>query len=239
MKRIGILGGTFNPVHNGHLALAQSALGQLSLEEVWLMPSGRPYMKNPADILPGAQRLLLLTAAVEGLPSLRVLEEELWQEGNTYTYETMNRLRWKYPDVRFFFLAGSDILFQIGDWKNPQAIFNSCSLGVAVRGNQETAPVREKAQALRASYGADIRLFASPRMEVSASEVRERLAGGLSVRSLAPGRVCALMERYGFYGCSGEAAGGPQKTFSTFRKGGCGEGSGNPEASEGNGKETG
>ena len=132
MRKIGILGGTFNPIHTGHLLLAEWAMEALLLEEVWLIPTGISYRKSQTNVLPGDERLYMTRLAAGENDRLRCLDLEVRREGYTYTWETLEQLQAANPDVRFFFILGADCLFSIEHWKNPEKIFQCCALAAAV-----------------------------------------------------------------------------------------------------------
>ncbi len=141
MRRIGIMGGTFNPIHNGHLAIAARAREQFALEKVLFMPSGVPYMKDQREVLPIQARCEMTALAVSYTPGFVLSEmevEDAVQGKNTYTCDTLIKLRNTDPEAAYFFLVGADSLYAMEDWKSPDLIFQSCTVLAAAR--TETPP---------------------------------------------------------------------------------------------------
>ena len=122
------MGGTFNPVHAAHLALAEWVRDALKLDEIWFIPTGSSYMKDSRDILPGEERLRMVELAIQDNPFFRCLDLEVAREGYTYSYETLEQLNAAYPENSFYFITGADCLFTIDRWKNPERIFGNCTL---------------------------------------------------------------------------------------------------------------
>ncbi len=199
MPKIGIMGGTFNPVHMGHLALAQWALEEEGLDQVWFIPTGCSYMKREQDIVPKWDRYQMTSLAVAGNDRLRCLDVEVRREGRTYSYETLELLREEYPEDNFYFIFGADCLFAIETWRNPQRIFDGCSVIAAVRGETSREEMERKIEELKDRYGADIILMPFMNLELSSTHVRELVKGGRSVRYLVPEAVAAYIEEKGFY----------------------------------------
>lgn len=113
MKRIGIMGGTFDPVHNGHLLLGRQARSEYGLDEIWYMPSHIPPHKKDHRITDGKDRLAMLELALEGISFSSVSDFEMKREGNTYTAQTLELLKEEYPEDKFYFIIGADSLFQL------------------------------------------------------------------------------------------------------------------------------
>lgn len=133
MKRIGIMGGTFDPVHNGHLLLGRQARSEYGLDEIWYMPSHIPPHKKDHRITDGKDRLAMLELALEGIPFFSVSDFEMKREGNTYTAQTLELLKEEYPEDKFYFIIGADSLFQLETWYHPEKVMELTSLLVSGR----------------------------------------------------------------------------------------------------------
>ena len=199
MRKIGYLGGTFDPIHIGHLMLAEWAISAADLEEVWFIPTGQSYMKTDHYVLPGTERLHMLELAVEGTSKLKCLDMEIIRQGYTYTYETLEELRSRYPDTEFYLIQGADCLFALDSWKNPDRILKSCTVLAAVRGDSDLSCLESKRRELLSKYGGNIILLPFMQLSISSSEIRERVLEGKSIRYMVPDGVLKYIEDKGFY----------------------------------------
>lgn len=230
MKRIGIMGGTFNPIHNGHLLIAEKAREQFALEKVLFMPSGIPYMKDQREILPVDIRCEMTTLAITDNPyfELSTLEAaDAMQGKNTYTYATLQKLRQKDPEADYYFILGADSLYAIENWKYPALIFQNCTILAAARTEEMSADIRlphstahgtfeqpesdavlaesqnrlrQQVQHLREKYDASVELLEFTAIEVSSTRIREKVRRGESIRGLVPEAVEAYIRKGHFYG---------------------------------------
>lgn len=198
-KKVGIMGGTFNPIHNGHLLLAESAREAFGLDEILFMPSGNSYMKDAASILDGKTRAYMTELAIEGNPFFRLSRMELKRKGPTYTCDTLSQLKRQEGACQYFFIMGADNLFILEKWKDVEYIFQNCVIAVAARGDETDGEIGRKAELLKKRYQADIRLLSERRIDISSLEIRERLQKGQSVRYLLPDSVLAYIAREGLY----------------------------------------
>lgn len=198
-KKVGIMGGTFNPIHNGHLLLAESAREAFGLDEILFMPSGNSYMKDAASILDGKTRAYMTELAIEGNPFFRLSRMELERKGPTYTCDTLSQLKRQEGACQYFFIMGADNLFILEKWKDVEYIFQNCVIAVAARGDEPDGEIGRKAELLKKRYQADIRLLSERRIDISSLEIRERLQKGQSVRYLLPDSVLAYIAREGLY----------------------------------------
>lgn len=199
MKKTGIMGGTFNPIHNGHLMLAEAALTQVGLDEVIFMPSGVPYMKSAAEVLPGKIRAEMTALAIREQPRFSLSVMEIEQNGNTYTYRTLERLRDEHPDTEYYFIVGADSLFHITKWRCPERIFANCTVVAASRGSAAIGDLERQARILEQEYGAGIRILRTERVDISSSELRRRIAAGDPINGKVPESVITYIEKRGLY----------------------------------------
>lgn len=198
MKRIGIMGGTFNPIHNGHLTIAQLAKEQFALDQVLFMPSGVPYMKNLREVLPAPVRCEMTALAIRDIPYFALSDMEAAAEGNTYTCHTLQKLKSTHPDTDYYFILGADSLYAIEDWRHPELIFKTCTLLAAVREDAGKQPFswhqfEKQAQYLREKYHAAIELLKMTGINVSSTQIRALLKRGADIHGLVPENVETFM----------------------------------------------
>lgn len=199
MKKIGVLGGTFNPIHNGHLILAESARQEFQLEEVLLIPSGCSYMKEQTEILPGNIRFEMTRLAAMENPYFTASDIEVTRTGYSYTCETMRQLKKERSDAQIYYIIGADTLFHMESWKNPEQIFTGCVTVAAVRDGWDDERLQKQIDYLSGKYRADIRLLPSLHIEISSTEIRNRCRKKQSIRYLVPECVRMFLEEYGHY----------------------------------------
>lgn len=182
MKKVGILGGTFNPIHIGHLMLAQNALEMCKLDKVLIIPSGVSYLKDPAIIASSQDRLAMAEISIKNNPLFELSTIETSRKGNSYTYETLDELLRLNGDYELFYIVGADTLFSMEKWKNPELIFDKCSLICAPRDNYGKEVLEEKKQELINKYNAKIIFLDVQEVEISSSFIRDMLNKGYSAR---------------------------------------------------------
>lgn len=199
MKKTGIMGGTFNPIHNGHLSLAQSALEQFALDEVLFMPCGVPYMKADQHVEDGEIRAEMTALAIKDRPHFRLSFIELEQKGNTYTYQTLERLNAENPETAYYFIVGADSLFHMAEWMHPERLFAGCRILAAVRDDKTAADMEAQIRFLEQQYGAKIDLLQTDYMDISSSEIRRKIAAGEPVADAVPEAVRIYIDRKGLY----------------------------------------
>lgn len=194
--RRGVLGGTFDPPHRGHLALAAAAHEQLRLDEVLFVPAGVPYRKASRVVTPAATRLRLVEAAIVGLPWARVSAIEVDRPGPSYTNETMRTLAASGGD--WWFIAGADVLADLPHWRDPAGILEVARLAVAVR---PPALRRVPDETADACPGIEERIdwLEMPPVEISSTALRRRLGAGEDARDWVPSAVRTLIDTLGLY----------------------------------------
>ncbi len=198
-KKTGLIGGTFNPVHYGHLFLAEQAMEYCDLDQVLFIPSGISYMKNVREIAGAEDRLQMVRLATEDHPDFHVSSMEMDRPGASYTCETLLALSEEYADTGFYFIVGADNLFSIEKWKDPAGIFRRCTLVAAFRGAEDRSALEEKARELRSRYEADIILLPKRRIDISSTEIRQRIAEKKSIRYMVPEPVRNYITEHGLY----------------------------------------
>lgn len=195
--RIGILGGTFNPPHLGHLVCAQEAYIQLELDRVILIPARQPPHK-PVDEEPGAEhRLELCRLAVEGDRRFEVSELELNRDGPSYTVDTLSSLHLSAPDTDLYLILGGDIAAGLPDWHEPERVLSLATVAVAKRRGTPREVVEQSLA--RLERGDRARFFHMPRIGVSSTFIRERVRAGQSIRYLVPDKVAGYIAEKGLY----------------------------------------
>lgn len=198
-KRTGIIGGTFNPVHIGHLILAENAYDALKLDKVIFMPTGKSYLKDPSRILSAKIRIELLNAAVCDNEHFSVSDYETKKSGNTYTFETLKELNSLDDDEELYFIIGEDSIYNIESWREPQVIFENCVLVVAPRDHEPDEKLIAIKAHLEELYGARIELLDAPDIDISSSMIRERINRGKSIKYYVPDSVAEIIYEHGYY----------------------------------------
>lgn len=198
-KRVGIMGGTFNPIHIGHLIIAEAAYEAYNLDEVLFVPSGVSYMKDQSEILDAKKRVHMTGLAIEDNPHFALSTIEIDRDGNSYSYETLETLRKQNPDTEYFFLVGSDTLFALETWKHPEILLPSCTILVAVRNGVPMEKMQEHAKYLEEKFGGSIKLLTTPNIEISATDIRNRLSENRDVKYFVPDSVLEFIHKYDLY----------------------------------------
>ncbi|HEV8152844.1 MAG TPA: nicotinate-nucleotide adenylyltransferase [Solirubrobacteraceae bacterium] len=195
---VGILGGTFNPPHLGHLVMAQEARDQLGLERVVLMPAGVPPHKEVLGADPGpAARLELCRLAAADDDGLAVWDLEMRRAGPSFTVDTLRVLHERDPELDLTFIVGGDMAETLPSWREPEAVLGLARLAVAERSGVRREALMERLAPLRGSER--VAFFDMPRLDISSSDIRERVAGGRPIRHLVPDAVAAEIAARRYY----------------------------------------
>lgn len=198
-KKIGIMGGTFNPIHLGHLVIAQTALEQLKLDKVVFMPSKNPPHKRNEHILDDQVRADMVGLAIEDNPYFELSTFEMDRNGLTYTADTLYQLTKQHPEETYYFIIGADSLFYLDKWKDPATIFKYCTIVAAMRNQSTTEEMKQKINELNKQFGGTIRLLDSPNIDISSTEIRERIYNGKTVQYYVPSSVDKYMKENHLY----------------------------------------
>lgn len=204
--RRGLLGGTFDPVHTGHLILAQEVLRRLGLDEVWFIPTGLPWMKRGEQITDREHRRAMVELAIAGNPAFQLSTIEMDRPGETYTVDTLDALRaGPMADDELLFIMGADTLHTMSRWKEPKRILEQVRLVVALRPGHGTIDL-DALTAIDPAAAERVMVVHMPLIEISGTELRRRMSLGEPVRYLVPDAVGDYIERHNLYKGTREAA---------------------------------
>ena len=192
IRRLGLFGGTFDPIHVAHLVLAEQAREQLRLDRVMFMPSAVPPHKIGRSISPAKTRMEMVELAVAGFPEFVVSDMEIKRNGPSYTVDTLSALRESHPQTELFLLLGGDSLVDFPTWRSPQEILSLASLAVMER-------VGSPSIELDPALAGKVTNVEAPFLDVSGTDLRRRIEKGRSIRFLVPAAVEAFIEAQGLY----------------------------------------
>jgi nicotinate-nucleotide adenylyltransferase len=218
MPRIGVYGGSFNPVHIGHLRTAIEVRERVGLAQVWLVPASTPPHKTPAEIAPAEQRLAMIERAIASVPELRAEPVELERSGPSYSVDTLDILRERHPTLDFAMILGWDAFRDLHTWHEYERLVATCDLIVTTRPPDPVEPGENEAlfsklpiavtrrfcyQASIGCYTHDsghrLEFLPVTQLDVSASTLRADVARGASIRFLVPEEVRAYILEHGLY----------------------------------------
>ena len=189
-KRIGVMGGTFDPIHNGHLVAASEVASAMQLDEVLFVPTGKPWQKQ--EVSSAEHRYLMSVVATASNPQFKVSRVDVDRPGFTYTVDTLNDLNQQYPDADLFFISGADAIAQIIAWKDIDSVWDLAHfVAVSRPGHKLKLP--------KAPQGA-ISELEVPALSISSTDVRKRVAGGKPIWYLVPDGVVQYISKHHLYG---------------------------------------
>ncbi len=191
--KLGLYGGTFDPVHLGHLLLAERCREELGLDEVRLIPAGEPPHKTDRTLTPGEMRAEMLEFATAGNPQFVVDRRELKRAGRSYTVETLAEFHAERPDAELYFLMGADSLADLPQWREPERIAELATIVAVNRGDRPLPDATTLAATLGEAVASRVVFVNMPGIDLSSTELRDRVAGGKSVRYAVPSAVEAYI----------------------------------------------
>lgn len=198
--RIGILGGTFDPIHLGHLAIAEDALSRLDLGRVILIPAGRPWLKSDQTVTAACHRLAMVRLAIQDRPGLEVSTIEIDRPGPTYTVDTLTELREELGSrVELYLILGMDSVRDLRRWRHPEQLFKMCTIVAVSRLDSPDLSSAEIEREFPSARGR-IRSIRGPMLDISATVIRERVAEGRSISDKVPTSVERYIREHRLYG---------------------------------------
>lgn len=197
--KIGIIGGTFDPVHNGHLIIAEYARTSLGLDKVIFIPSGMHPFKDNKKITEPKKRIDMILLAIDSNPYFEVSSLEIDRLGTTYTIDTMTSLKDEYLGDELYFIFGSDIIFELDKWKSIDELSHLCKFILLDRPGKEDQELHKKIEELKSSYNIHIEKIKSPIIDISSTEIKERTSQKLSIKYLVPDAVEEYILNHNLY----------------------------------------
>lgn len=184
--KIGIMGGTFNPIHNGHLILSEYIREEANLDKIIFIPAGRPPHKKNPEVLNSNTRKEMLDLAIESNSYFEVSTLEIDKDDISYTIDTVNELKKIYPKDEIYLIIGGDSLLELEKWKDFKRLISITNFIVVDRHGSSSEEVIKKIKELNRTYNGNITRFHSPIIEISSTDIRKRIKKGLSIKYLVP-----------------------------------------------------
>jgi len=191
-EKLGVLGGTFDPIHMGHLVLAEQVREKLQLDQVIFIPCASPPHKTEQELSSAKDRFEMTKLALEGNPYFSVSDIELKRKGLSYTVETLRELKGSYKDSEIYFLTGSDVLNEITTWKNPEEIYKLAKIVIGVRPGFDKFEPED--HFVKKSIMVNI-----TGMDISSTQIREKVRKGESIKYLVPSKVEGYIKEKNLY----------------------------------------
>ncbi len=195
--KLGIMGGTFDPIHLGHLHVAGAALDEAALDQILFLPDGDPPHKTPN--CPAASRLHMVNLAIQGEPRFIASDMEIRRRGRTYTVDSLLALKQEQPRRELVYLIGSDTLFLFPTWRTAEKVAQLCTMLVVLREGDQVKEVRAEQARLNREYGLVSRLLKARGLPISSSQVREAIRQGHDIKALVPKAVAAFIQENRLY----------------------------------------
>ncbi len=197
MKKIGIIGGTFNPIHLAHLYIAYEAKNQLDLDKIIFMPAGSPPHKRDKVVLEASLRYNMVCEAIKIYEDFEISDYEIYKEGYSYTYETLEKFKSKENEL--YFITGADCLMDIEKWKNPEEIFKLSKLAVFNRPGYSNENLRIQKDKIERKFNTSIEFLDIMDLEISSSMIRKRIKEGKRVDFFLPKEVLNYIKENNIY----------------------------------------
>lgn len=197
MNKVGIIGGTFDPIHLAHIYIAKEAKSELNLDKIIFMPAGIQPLKDEKKITEASLRLKMVKKAIEGIEGFEVSDYEIKKEGKSYTYETLEHF---YSDEEeLYFITGADCLLNIEKWKNIEKIFLLCKFVVFTRPGYNHKELVVQKRKIEEKYKIEIILLEVSGLNISSTDIREKIKTGESVENILQTEVLNIIDKEGLY----------------------------------------
>lgn len=200
IKKFAILGGTFDPIHLGHISVAEAVLNKTNVEKVLFIPSGNPPHKEREGVSDSYTRLKMAKLAIEGHENMLVSSIEIDRGGITYTVDTVAQLKELLGDeVEFKFITGADAIHYITTWKDYKHLLHLCSFIAVTRPGYNKDAMAKEIEQMEAHFKCDIEFIEIPPVDISSSQIRENISNGISVKTMVPDKVEEYILKKGLY----------------------------------------
>lgn len=197
--KIGILGGSFDPIHNGHLHMAVQAHEEYALDEIWLIPAGHSPNKDEEKMTKAKDRLTMCRLAAAAYPFLKVSDIEMVSEERSYTYRTIQKLNAAYPDDEWYFIMGADSLDYFEQWRHPEIISALAHILVVNRDEFQDGDLKKKIASIRQMFPADIQVVHCEKYPISSHEIRQMILDEKAVSGWMPQEVLCYIKQHDLY----------------------------------------
>ena len=198
-KKVAIMGGTFDPIHYGHLVTAEAVMHEYQIDQVLFIPSGQPPHKTDTQVTSAEHRYIMTLLATETNPRFFSSRIEIDRKGYTYTIDTIRELKELYPSTEIYFITGADAFSKILTWKNPEMLLSSCHFVAATRPGYSRAKAAPQIEAVMDRHGDTLHYLEVPALSISSSEIRTRVYEGRPIKYLLPEAVENYIYKHGLY----------------------------------------
>lgn len=199
-KKVGIMGGTFDPIHYGHLVTAEAARTHFNLDKVIFTPTGRPPHKKGYSVTSAEHRYLMTVLAINDNPFFEISRMEIERSGLTYTVDTLEKFYDELgKDVKLFFISGADAVLDILTWKDVDKVLSYCTFIAATRPGYPMDKLDQKLSEIKKLYGREVYPMEVTGLDISSTDIRRRVKEGLSIRYLLPESVKTYIQKSGLY----------------------------------------
>lgn len=199
MSKIGIMGGTFDPIHIGHMQLAKQALREYGLDKILFLPTHIPWMKKNRQVTKENHRLEMVRLAIEGIPDYELSLVEMEAGGNSYTYQTLETLKKRCPEDKFYFILGADSLLSMEKWAHPEKIMENAAILAAVRDDCDKKMLMKQKHYLTEKYHGQIFLLDMPPIDISSTKIRNEFYANPGIEKMLPEKVSAYIRKNHLY----------------------------------------